>query len=171
MNKFVFVDCETTGLDPVKDSIISIAVIVDDKEYYWKIQFNTPMSDGAKQVNGYTPEAWKDAVTFESIAQQLNTLWNGRIIVGHCIAKFDIPFIEQAFKRIKLKCGMGWHYVDTLCLAIEHMEESQSRALIRVAAALGQDVTRGAQCFGRCASQQDCVRETVQNETLMGVIV
>jgi DNA polymerase III epsilon subunit-like protein len=137
MNKYVFVDVETTGLDPVKDSIISLALIVDDKEYYWKIKPMTPVSAKAAAINGYTEAGWADAIDLKTV--QVSGLWYGRVAVGHCV-NFDLKFIRESFKKAGVNCWTPFYCIDTMQLALEHLEGLVNQKLGTVAAACGQTV-------------------------------
>jgi DNA polymerase III epsilon subunit-like protein len=139
MNKWVFVDVETTGLDPVAGSIISLALIVDGKEYYWKIKPTTPVTPGAAAINGYTEDDWKDAIDIKSIATEVGTLWYGRVAVGHCV-DFDLKFIRESFNKAGVRCWTPFYCIDTMQLALEHLEGLVNQKLVTVASACGQTV-------------------------------
>ena len=126
MAKLVFIDTETTGLDPTRHEIIEIAAIIvneDGSKQYWHKRIapkHIATADPvALEINGYTPEGWADAPLFCDMVNVIGIMLNDAILVGHNVA-FDIAFIERAFKR----CGHRiprWRGVDTITLVHEHL--------------------------------------------------
>lgn len=127
----MYLDTETTGLDPSKHEIIELAIVVeeipDDPNEVGKIiqkwiRKIRPMHietahPKALEVNGYTPEAWEGAATFAELAREIATmLASGSILVGHNI-KFDTRFLEAEFARLDLQVRIPYHQIDTITLA------------------------------------------------------
>lgn len=138
LRPFVFVDTETTGLDPEKGEIIEITILIeyplDEKgigshtiETTRKIKptrldLSDPDVAGAVKVNGYTEEAWEDALELREVLLEISDLpllRNG-VLVGHNVS-FDEAFIKAAFSKENLKYPLGHHKIDTVSLAIEHL--------------------------------------------------
>jgi DNA polymerase-3 subunit epsilon len=111
-DKLLITDCETTGLDPVKDEIIEIGAILvthESLETLWEFDLKLapehiktahPM---ALQVNGYTPELWADAVPFvpgfNSFLARLDT---SMIFTGQNVW-FDVGFYLEGLKKVGRK--------------------------------------------------------------------
>lgn len=127
----LYVDTETTGLDPSVHEIIEIALmleevptdpravgrIVDSFETKIKPQRIEAASPEALRVNGYTPEAWADALPFEQHAGRIATMVaKARAVVGHN-PKFDTGFLEAEFRRLKINPNIPYHTIDTVGLA------------------------------------------------------
>jgi len=127
----LYVDTETTGLDPLTHEIIEIAMVLEEvpedplaigkivdqwetKIRPLRIEDASPM---ALQVNGYTPEAWEGAPTFAEVSQKI-AQWIRRAacIVGHN-PKFDTAFLQAEFDRIGIEPGIPYHTIDTVGLA------------------------------------------------------
>lgn len=132
----IFLDTETTGLNPERHEIIDIALVfdrsvaerigiihllqVDGEEAYFKSKVK-PLhihlaEPEALRVNKYTEEGWKNAPTFEAIAPVLLTLLKEGLYAGHNVT-FDLDFLKQAFKRIGLEPYLGYHKIDTVAFA------------------------------------------------------
>jgi len=120
--RFVSLDCETTGLDPRKDAIISIGAVTvrgneilleDQYEALLKFSYNT----SSVVVHGITAEeaAEKGVDEAEALVGLLSFLKNG-VIVGHHIG-FDVEIIRQACQR---RFGLTFHnrWLDTMDLTL-----------------------------------------------------
>lgn len=104
----VFVDIETTGLDPLLHEIIEIAavdiegnVLLDAKCLPERIEDASPK---ALEVNGYTKEAWDSAPNLLSLKDALEALIHcteGKIIVGSN-PTFDNTFLRVYMNRLGL---------------------------------------------------------------------
>ena len=68
----IFIDLETTGLDPSTGDIIEVAAIRTDNvgnliaTYSDKITPKVPVTIEASRVNGYTEEKWAQAISIEA---------------------------------------------------------------------------------------------------------
>lgn len=123
MNDIAFVDVETTGLDSNKDSVIQVAVVRTDSTgekvkmtLCIKVKPTTPVHPAAAAVNGYTPEAWADAVSPAEAAEQLAAACQGTEFAAHCVW-FDQGFCEKLLKTHGHKIPWGRRLIDTQTLA------------------------------------------------------
>jgi DNA polymerase-3 subunit epsilon len=124
----VFIDTETTGLDPHKHEIIEVAAVrvtpwgerVASFEMKTRPLHLERAEPSALTINGYTAEKWKFAVdvtrALESFAW-ICTSTIAPIIVGHN-PRFDLEFLRATFERE----GVAWptlhhHIIDTSTLA------------------------------------------------------
>jgi DNA polymerase-3 subunit epsilon len=125
----IWIDTETTGLDPVKGEVIEIAIVTETvspdgggtviESWSTKIapERIEDASPKALEVNGYTPEAWAGAPTFAEVAPEITRrLASGSVIAGHNVG-FDVGFIEAAFARIGSGVRIPYHKIDTVTLA------------------------------------------------------
>jgi len=120
--KFIFLDCETTGLDPVINAPIQISGIIDidgvvqeEFDFYVKPFHNKKIDDYALKVNNLTKEKIE---TFEEPKIVYNKLisifdkytdrynkFDNLIMVGYsCL--FDYNMLDQFFKD----CGNNYFY-------------------------------------------------------------
>lgn len=123
----VFLDTETTGLDPDKHELIEFAAIkhhpsddtVEVLEFKIRPENIKTASPVALEVNGYTEEGWSDAISISDALPQIKDFIYGCIVIGHNVS-FDLGFIRASFKRH----GLGRSLVrsaDTLHMAREYL--------------------------------------------------
>ena len=118
--EIIYLDTETTGLDPDYHEIISVCVIrkSDGRIWTWKANPDWPdhIDDMAVTINGYTPQDWATAITQNEMAHELGMVLDGAVIVGHN-PKFDLGFVENLFWRHKVLCKISHRAIDTITLA------------------------------------------------------
>lgn len=134
----IVVDVETTGLDPRKNSIVSIGAIEFENpsnEFYQECHIwpGSEISDEALKVNGFTREQVTDTrkpTLIDTIYRFLD--WSETCkeltLAGHNVGHFDIEFLEQSLKyaetfssdkSIRRVWPFGYRTIDThtLCYA------------------------------------------------------
>jgi len=120
--EFAFVDVETTGLRPWKDSVIEIAILVTDGlgvvQDSWCTLVNPGTGDaGRTDIHGIESEWLAAAPAFAEIAGDVAERLTGRVLVAHN-SDFDSGFIEAEFDRAGLSIShVGLPTVDTMVLA------------------------------------------------------
>lgn len=126
----IYLDTETTGLDPATHEVIEVAVVREEVEYPYtqpgKItlmwsrkvapQHIETASPEALRVNGYTPEAWANAQPFSAIAGELVEHLKGGTLIGHN-PKFDVGFITAELKRAGVEPKVSHRTIDTTTVA------------------------------------------------------
>lgn len=105
----VFFDIETTGQDPAKDKIVSIAVLKvfpDGKREEKSIFMNPgrPIPAAATEINKITDEMVKDKPPFSQYARAMFDFFEGCDIGGFNCIRFDVPLLSEEFAR----CGMNF---------------------------------------------------------------
>lgn len=123
----VFLDTETTGLDPETERIFEVAIIAGEKEHVWRIEPERSVVDRmhpkALEVNRYhertqRPE-WEWGAYIGSLVE-IADLIHGKHIVG-AVPDFDTRFLAAEYKRAggRVSCPQ-WHYhlIDVETLAI-----------------------------------------------------
>ena len=126
MRDLAFIDLETTGLDPARHEILEAAVIRVDGETLAEIDHTDvrvhperieDASPEALRINGYTPEAWKDAANLAQALEWIAPMLEGAVPAGHNPG-FDRAFIEAACRRTGTS-PPTWdhHLLDTASLA------------------------------------------------------
>ena len=119
MGKLAFIDTETTGLDPINNEIIEIAIKIIDTEIIrttcrtdvvyefegkFKIRCMETASPKALEINGYNEEEWKDAYSWSKPAcERLVERLKDCVVVGHNV-QFDIDFIREECRRQGVWC-------------------------------------------------------------------
>lgn len=99
-----FFDLETTGIDPVNDRIVEIAVIKvlnngEKEEFIKRINPEMPIPPSSTAIHGITDDDVKDAPTFKGIAHTLFQFLENCDIGGYNSNKFDLPVLTEEFYR------------------------------------------------------------------------
>ena len=105
---FVAFDCETTGLKPRKDRLLSIGAVrftADRILVHQSIElmvYQKDVDEKAVKIHGVLPSTTDNAERSErqAVAQFLAFIGNSAL-VGHHI-RFDVAMIDQALKRMEL---------------------------------------------------------------------
>jgi DNA polymerase III subunit epsilon len=102
--QFVFIDLETTGLEPWKDRVIEIAMVVTDGLGQlvdrWCTLVNPGTGDAGPTKIHLIESSWLAAApTFEAISGDIAARLSGRVAVAHK-TDFDLAFLEAEFSRI-----------------------------------------------------------------------
>jgi DNA polymerase III epsilon subunit-like protein len=122
MGGVVFVDTETTGLDPDRHEIWEVALIVDGREYVWQLPVDLGRADArALEVGRYhertDPRTWTPP---SAVAEFFARLTRGRHLVG-AVVSFD----EERLRRLLRAHGAcpEWHYhlIDVEALAVGYL--------------------------------------------------
>jgi DNA polymerase-3 subunit epsilon len=101
---FAVIDVETTGLSPVREKIIDIAVIIHDgiqviDEFSSLIDPEKVIPANITRLTGITNEMIQGAPRFWEIARDLVLMTEGKTFVAHNV-NFDYRFIRQEFASL-----------------------------------------------------------------------
>lgn len=101
--KFICIDCETTGLDVVADRIIEVAVIsFDSKTIFHELEYlidpECPIPEASIAIHHITPEMLEGKPTIQTVLPEILKLIGNHIIIGHGV-KFDIDLLANAADR------------------------------------------------------------------------
>lgn len=132
----LWLDIETTGLDPGTHEIIEIAVVLTDFSLSERKRLESKVlpahietaSAEALKINGYDAEIWAAkgrplASVIGDIAKMIP--YKERAIpAGHNIVGFDLPFLRAAFKATGKFCPLSYWALDTYPLAVSYMVQS-----------------------------------------------
>ena len=103
MNKKVFLDLETTGLDPYSSRIIEIAMIAQYGEETItrceRMNPGVPIPASATAIHGITDEMVADFPGFDYFADGIQSLIDGALIIGYNSRSFDVPFLHAELVR------------------------------------------------------------------------
>lgn len=120
--KFVCLDCETTGLDAQQDRVIEVAAICFDyHQVYWEIESlinpECEIPETSIAIHHITPQMVQGKPTIAEFLPQLLELIGNHIIVGHGIG-FDIEILAAAADRHSIACHLRRNrFLDTLRMA------------------------------------------------------
>lgn len=103
----IFLDTETTGLDPAQGHrIIEIAAVeminrqVTNNQFHTYINPEREIDEAAQEVHGLTLEFLSDKPSFDSISESfINFIADSELIIHN--APFDIGFLNMELGRIK----------------------------------------------------------------------
>ena len=126
----IVVDIETTGLDPYKNSIVSIGALdfYNSKNQFYeecKILDGAEVEPEALKINGFTLEQISD-INKKSLKQILEEFLNwteetdNRVLGGHNLADFDVLFLLNSSKKYKLNWQFGRRCVDLHSVCYTH---------------------------------------------------
>ena len=127
----VFLDTETTGLDPLTEDIFEIALITEDgREHVWRIEPDeyviADMHPKAAEVNRYHERIKEPGWTWDDpydVGEELHGLLQGQHLVG-AVPDFDARFLEMFLGRFHdADDSRPWHYhlIDVEPLAIGYL--------------------------------------------------
>ena len=107
----VFLDLETTGVDPAKDRIVEISlvkVMPDGTQEVKTRRLNPEMHipEAASAVHGIHDEDVADCPTFREISKSLWSYISGCDFAGYNSNKFDIPVLVEEFLRAGVDVDM-----------------------------------------------------------------
>lgn len=131
--KFICLDCESTGLEPTQDRIVEIAVASFSYEkifdqYESLINPDCPIPQTSQEIHKISQEMVEDKPKIQEVLPALLKMIEGHIIVGHGI-EFDIRLIAAEAKRHQIPCKIeSATFIDTLRLA-RHYGESPVNSL------------------------------------------
>jgi len=125
----IVLDVETTGLDPMKHSIIEIGALDfsnPQNQFYEKCQIRkgAEIDSKALEINGYSESQCQDP-NKASLEQILINFINwldkieDKTIAGHNV-DFDISFLKDSIKRFNIEFNFGFRKVDQHSLIYAH---------------------------------------------------
>lgn len=100
----IFLDTETTGIDPAKDRIVEISLVKvfpDGREETKTRRLNPEMHipEAASAIHGIYDKDVAECPTFREIAKSLWSYMEGCDLAGYNSNKFDIPVLAEEFLR------------------------------------------------------------------------
>jgi DNA polymerase-3 subunit alpha (Gram-positive type) len=131
MKTFTAIDIETTGLDPVKDTIIEIGaaryidgILVDTFVALINPRIRLPRR--ITEITGITDDMLAGQRTFEDVLPEFLDYIKDDVLIGHNV-KFDFSFLKVHAAR--LKRPFEHRVIDTLYLAKKLHGDLASRSL------------------------------------------
>lgn len=143
------IDFETTGLDPEKDRVLEMGVVLFrngnvEGRHNWLINPGIPVPEESRAVHGISDEDLANAPPFEAIAPELYGLLANRIPVAYN-ADFDRRFLHAEIGRLSpmadvpippaLRAEVLW--VDPLIWVREYQKYEKGKKLVDVCKRLG----------------------------------
>lgn len=114
---YIVIDTELTGLDPKRDSIISIGAVkisrngIDlGKTFHRLIKASTDLKPESIVIHGITPSDLTEKPPIEEVLPEFLEFCGSDIIIGHFIS-IDIHFLRKGCKKVGLEFENP--YIDT----------------------------------------------------------
>ncbi len=137
---FAVIDTETTGLSPIRDRVVEVAVCLLDAhlspERKWVSLVRPPCHPGAYRVHGLSASDLINAPPFAGVAAEVVDLMRDRIIVGHNVT-FDLAMLSWELRRIGWSLPAMIGRADTMYQP--HAGQTRAVKLARLAAFHGTD--------------------------------
>lgn len=116
----LFLDTETTGVDPAVDRIIELGVSVlhpdgTVKPKGWSVRFNPgiPIPPAATEVHGITDADVAECKPFSAYAEVLHEKLKGKDLAGYNLRRLDLPILDEEMRRCGLRLDLtGVRVVD-----------------------------------------------------------
>lgn len=130
----IALDIETGGLDPEKNSILSIgAVHIESGDEFYVVCRNYPdrsVDDFALKVNGFTlAEANDETKVLPHVAYSILVDWalkhgDKHLLVGENLPSFDVQFLKNAQKLSVSPWIFGYRFLDLHSLTYSKFRKS-----------------------------------------------
>ncbi len=100
----VFFDLETTGINPVTDRIVEMALVKmlpggGRETWIKRLNPGMPIPEESTGFHGITDADVADAPTFKQVAKELHAWLKGCDFGGYNAARFDLPMLVEEFLR------------------------------------------------------------------------
>jgi len=134
---FICLDCEMTGLDPINDRVIELAIVKFTLSetlgrFESLIDPECPISEESLAIHHISREMLLGKPKIESLLPEILQFIGRDLIVGHSVG-LDIQLIVNAAKRMNMPCTLlARPYIDTLRLA-RHYGDSPNNSLENLA--------------------------------------
>jgi DNA polymerase-3 subunit epsilon len=141
-DNLVFLDIETTGLDPSKGAkIVEIAMLKVcngvEQRYEKLVNPGQPIPQECLQIHHISDDMIKDCQSFDDIAKDVMSFIENNVVVCHN-ASFDLLFAHKELYQAGI-FTKNIYYIDTLNLARQYFS-FESNKLGDIANAIGIDV-------------------------------
>jgi DNA polymerase-3 subunit epsilon len=123
----VFLDIESTGVDPVHDRIVELGMVAylpDGQRVPWSKRFNPemPIPPASTEVHGITDEDVKDCPLFADYAGKVARSIAGKDLAGYNPWRMDLPMLDEELRRAGHKLDLtGVRVID--CFGIFSKKE------------------------------------------------
>jgi len=119
--EYVVFDVETTGLSPRYDKVIQLSAVKMQKgnvlaEFDEYINPGEPLSPIIMEITHITDNDLQNARTEQEVFTEFRKFFGDAILVGHNVIDFDVPMVNEAFKRSGMP-ELTNAVIDTLPLA------------------------------------------------------
>lgn len=121
MVEFVALDCETTGLNPITDDIVSIGLVPFTLQRifcrdasYWLVNPRQTLAEESVAIHGITHSDIEDAPDLRKILEEMLCALAGKVVVAHC-SDIEREFLNSALVE-RLGEGIRFPIIDTMAI-------------------------------------------------------
>lgn len=160
VTSYVVYDLETTGISPIRDSIIEISgVKVKDRQvvdtFSSLVNPERPIPYGATAVNGITNDMVSGEPVLEEVLAHFIDFIGDEILVGHNIHSFDMKFIWNAAEALYGKTITN-DYIDTLPMARQCLPQLKHHRLVDISTYYNISTQGAHRALNDCVMNQQC---------------
>jgi DNA polymerase III epsilon subunit family exonuclease len=140
LDEFIAIDVETTGLRPVNQRMIEIALYryrggAMVERFETLLNPGRPIPEFITRLTTIRDMDVAEAPAFDAVADEVVTFIGESLLVGHNI-RFDLSFVNAELKRTGRE-GLINERLDTLTMATRYLDNLRKPSLDRVATAVG----------------------------------
>lgn len=101
MRPLVYYDLETTDNDPATARIVQAAFVAEDGSVLFEslVHPGGPIPPESIRIHGITDERVADAPSFDEIAERVQRVVEGVVLVGYNSKRFDAPVLDAELRR------------------------------------------------------------------------
>lgn len=123
----VFIDLETTGVNPSNDRIVEITVLKvrpdgSEEEKTVRVNPEMPIPSEATRVHGITDDDVAALPAFSRYAKSLQAFVEGCDLAGFNAIRFDLPVLRAEFARVGMELDLGGRNVIDPMVIFHQME-------------------------------------------------
>jgi DNA polymerase-3 subunit epsilon len=112
----VFLDCETTGLDPNHDRLVELGLVrvspdVPLRSAAWRFNPQMPIPVAATRIHGLSDDDVVDCPPFRRLARVIARWLRGADLAGFNLCKFDLPILAAEFERAGMAFSLSGRFV------------------------------------------------------------
>jgi DNA polymerase-3 subunit epsilon len=124
-----FFDLETTGIDPVRDKIVEIALVRLDPggeraSLTRRVHPGRPIPPEATAIHGIRDVDVADAPKFPEIARELLAVFKDADLAGFNVRRFDVPLLDREFRECGLDLALATRRIVD-AMTIFHKKEAR----------------------------------------------
>ena len=109
-DKYLILDLETTGLDPINDKIIKLTTTSFNDESFSSSEIksryfnpNISISEESEKIHGITNKFLNEHKQFKNYAKAISQYLENSFIIGYGIYDFHLPILLNEFLRSKVE--------------------------------------------------------------------
>jgi len=131
-----FFDLETTGIDPLRDKIVEIALVRVDpggtrQGMTRRINPERPIPAEATAVHGIADEDVAGAPAFRQVAREVLDVLKDADLAGFNVRRFDVPLLDREFKDCALDLALAQRRIVDVMTIFHKKEPRDLTAAVR----------------------------------------